>query len=318
MKQERGLFFGLVTLLCASSASVAADSSAFGLPDDLRGAARRSISLALQTDYAASLRSSETMRNKNPGASCVIRNVVRLSEFDDTGDTLALAKAAEELTACRADGAWDVLREFELGYAQSAMGSSFKGALKTRSAAKKFEDSKDPDAQAFYAIYAYYVDDGLSFLPFVSDDRDAYLKLLEERSIHSELFWALFATPLAWMYYDKKEYGKAQAVVERALGKSPENPVFLQMKADMLYQQNRYAEAAKIYEKSAADYLARTGKSVRYWCAIGNLARIYLDAGDREMAKRNAVLFDSPEFRRIEKWMPESLMKDLKKKDLYR
>lgn len=313
------LHFGIKTVAWATllgALDVFAGSSLFSLPQELQQQAERSVAFALKADYKKSYQILETIHAGNPGAACVLRNVTRLSEFDDTGDTLVLEKAAKELSTCTAEGGWDVLRAFELGYAQSALGSSLKGALGTRSAAKKFEDSEDKDAQAFYAIYAYYVDDGLSFLPFVSDDREAYLKILEERSANSELFWALFATPLAWMYYDKQEYGKALKVVERAISKAPANPVFWQMKADMLYKLKAYAEAAKIYEKSAEEYLKRTGKSVRYFCAIGNLSRIYLDAGDSEKSKFYADKFLDPDYEKIEKWMPGSLVKDLKKKDL--
>ncbi len=304
----------MATLLGALNAF--ADSSLFELSRELQSEAERSVAFALKADYKKSYQVLEKIRAKNPGAACVLRNVTRLSEFDDTGDTLALEKAAKELSECAAEGAWDVLRAFELGYAQTSLGNSIKGALGTRSAAKKFEDSEDKDARAFYSIYAYYIDDGLSFLPFVSDDREAYLKILEERSANSELFWALFATPLAWMYYDKQEYGKALNVVERALSKAPQNPVFWQMKADMLYKLKKYTEAAKIYEKSAAEYLKRTGKSVRYFCAIGNLSRIYLDAGDFEKSKFYTEKLLDPDYKKIENWMPESLIKDLKKKDL--
>lgn len=292
-------------------------ASPFQLPGELSQTAKTAVGLALSTDYAGAYREIQKVGAKNPGASCVLRNIVRLTEFDDLGDTAVLASAAAELSKCKAYGAWDVLREFELGYAQTALGHSIKGALETRSAAKKFEDSDDPDAQAIYAIYAYYVEDGFSFLPFVSDDREAYLKLLNAQSEKSELFWALFATPLVWMHYDRGEFEKALNVVERSLAKAPGNPVFLQMKADMLYKLRRFEEAAKIYEKSAEDYLKRSGKSVRYWCAVGNLARIYLDSGDVSAAKRYAEMFSSPDYAKWEKWMPQSLVKDLKKKDLY-
>lgn len=291
--------------------------SPFRLPGELSQTAKNAVELALATDYAGAYREIQKVGTKNPGASCVLRNIVRLTEFDDLGDSAVLASAAAELSECKAYGAWDVLREFELGYAQTSLGHSFKGALGTRRAAKKFENSEDPDAQAIYAIYAYYVEDGFSFLPFVSDDRDAYLKLLNAQSEKSELFWALFATPLVWMHYDREEFDKALKVVERSLVKAPGNPVFLQMKADMLYKLRRFEEAAKIYEKSAETYLKRSGKSVRYWCAIGNLARIYLDSGNASAAKRYAEMFSSPEYAKWEKWMPQSLVKDLKKKDLY-
>lgn len=311
----------LSTFLCAiflgSTATVASEASLFTLPETLQSEAKHTFDFALQTNYSEAYAAIQKIQDKKPGAACVIRGIVRLSEFDDTGDTLALFTAEKELSKCSAEGSWDILREFELGYAHTAMGHSIKGALGTRKAAKKFEDAEDLDAQAFYAIYAYYVDDGLSFLPFVSDHREDYLKVLESGSARSELFWALYATPLAWMYYDRQEYDKALNVVERSLAKSPKNPVFLQMKADMLYKLERFTEAAKIYERSASDYLNRTGKSVRYWCAIGNLARIYREMGNSEKSLQNADLFKSPEYKKIEKWMPASLVKDLKKKKLY-
>lgn len=307
----------LSATLFIATAAVASDTTIFTLPGTLQSEAKRTLGLALQTNYSEAYATIQKIQGKNPGAACVIRGIVRLSEFDDTGDTLALFTAEKELSDCSAEGSWDVLREFEQGYARTAMGHSIKGALGTRKAAKKFEDSEDLEAKAFYAIYAYYVDDGLSFLPFVSDHREDYLKVLEKGVDRSGLFWALYATPLAWMYYDKQEYDKALNVVERSLAKAPKNPVFLQMKADMLYKQEHFAEAAKIYEKSASDYLNRTGKSVRYWCAIGNLARIYKEMGDSEKSSQNANLFKDPEYKKIEKWMPASLVKDLKKKDLY-
>lgn len=310
-----------IFLFAATFGSVllfAEEASLFALPGRVQSQAKRAFLFALQTNYPEAYREIGEIQKTDSGTACVIRGIVRLSEFDDAGDTLVLAKSEEELSRCSANGAWDILREFELGYARTSLGHSFKGALGTRKAAKKFEDSNDPDAQAFYAIYAYYVEDGLHFLPFISDNREEYLKILERESTRSELFWALFATPLAWMYYDRREYAKALDVVERALAKAPGNPVFLQMKADMLYKRGDFSRAAKIYAKSAEDYRNRTGKSIRYWCAIGNLARIHQDLGNSEKAIEYANLLKSPEYEKIEKWMPASLVKDLKRKKLYR
>jgi hypothetical protein len=90
----------------------------------------------------------------------------------------------------------------------------------------------------------------------------------------------------------------------------------LQIKADMLYRLKRYDEAAKIYEQSAADYLKRTGKSIRYWCSVLNLIRIENDKGDKEKAAKWRKLLNDPEFDKQERWMPGSLMDDLKKRKL--
>ena len=90
----------------------------------------------------------------------------------------------------------------------------------------------------------------------------------------------------------------------------------LQIKADMLYRLKRYDEAAVIYEQSAAEYMERTGKSIRYWCSVLNLIRIYHDAGNETKAKEQRKMLKDPEFEKQKKWMPESLMDDLKDRNL--
>ena len=95
------LHVGIKTVAFATlfgAAHAFAGSSLFALPGDLQSEAKRSVKLALNADYKTSYQVSEKIRAKNPGAACVLRNVVRLSEFDDVGDTLALEKAAKELS----------------------------------------------------------------------------------------------------------------------------------------------------------------------------------------------------------------------------
>ena len=153
-------------------------------------------------------------------------------------------------------------------------------------------------------------------MPFKSDNREAYPATLDSASKKSERFWPLFLTPLIWMHYDKEDFSKGLKLAERGLAKAPGNPVMLQIKADMLYRLNRYDEAAGIYEKSAADYLKRTGASIRYWCSVLNLVRIYHDAGKKEKAAEWRAKLDSPKFRALKGWMPGSLMDDLEKRKL--
>ena len=273
-------------------------------------------SLTMALDYKAAMDEAKAFRAMNEGAGCVLENVVRISRYDDRGDTTALLQAGKLLEDCKAQGLWDALRLFESGYVKTETGSGIKGAMTTRSAAKMFEESKDLEARAFYAIYAYYLDQSLSWLPFKSDNRKEYLKILDEASLNSPRFWPLFLTPLVWMHYDREEYGKALELVDRALSKAPNHPVFLQMRADMLYRQKRYGEAASIYESSAEGYLRRTGPTIRYWCAVLNLVRIYHDAGDKEKSREWKSRLNSQTFKALEKWMPGSLMDDLKDRDL--
>lgn len=286
------------------------------LSGELKTLALEVTEKTMSCEYDKALVAAQKMRPINAGVSCVLENIVRISRFDDRGDTTALKNASVALEKCRAYGLWDALREFELGYTKSTLGSSLKGALYTRSAAGIFKSSKDVDAEAFYSIYAYYVDDSFGWLPFVSDERNSLLSVLHEASKTSVLFWPLFVTPLVWMHYDREEYQKGLDLLDQALLKAPTHPVFIQMKADMLYRMKRYAEAAFIYEGSAKDYEARTGKSIRYWCAAANLVRIYDEMKNIPARNRWQKTMKTKSFKAIRPWMPRSLMDDLAHKEL--
>ena len=293
-----------------------AESLTLALPDALNKQVEQATAQTMALDYKGALKTAQDIKAKDEGVGCVIEGIVRVSMYDDLGDTASLFQANTILENCKGKGLWEGLQMFELGFVQSETGHSFKGAMKTRSAAKMFEDSKELDPQAFYAIYAYYVDQSFSWLPFKSDNRSHYLSVLDSASLNSKRFWPLFLTPLIWMYYDKEDFQKGLNLSERGLKKSPNHPVMLQIKADMLYRLKRYDEAAKVYEQSAESYLKRTGKSIRYWCSALNLIRIYNDKGDKEKAAAWREKLKDPAYKALEKWMPGSLMDDLKKRKL--
>ena len=293
-----------------------AENLTLALPDSLENLVEKVTAQTMALDYKTALNTAQAIKAKDEGVGCVIESIVQVSMYDDLGDTAALFKAGESLEKCKALDLWQGLQMFELGFVQSETGHSFKGAMKTRSAAKLFEDSKELDPQAFYAIYAYYVDQSFSWLPFKSDNRSHYLSVLDSASKVSKRFWPLFLTPLIWMYYDKEDFKKGLDLSERGLRKSPNHPVLLQIKADMLYRLKRYDEAAKIYEQSAESYLKRTGKSIRYWCSALNLIRIYNDKGDQKAALAWREKLKDPAYKALEKWMPGSLMDDLKARKL--
>lgn len=309
--------FAVLTILTVFSAlSLAAEPSTLTLPKEQAETWSKvtKATMALRYDEAFSL--AKKLRAENEGAGCVLENIVRISLYDDKGDTTALLKAGPALEKCKSENLWDALRKFEMGYVQGETGHSVKGAMTTRSAAKAFEDSKELEARAFFAIYAYYIDKSFSWVPFKSDNRDLYLATLDSASLKSERFWPLFLTPLIWMYYDQEKFQKGLELAERGLKKAPAHPVLMQIKADMLYRLKRYDEAAAIYVQSASDYLKRTGKSIRYWCSVLNLIRIYNDNGNKEKAAEWRKKLDDPEFDKQEHWMPGSLMDDLKKRKL--
>lgn len=307
----------LALLLTTLSLTLAQEPKAtLALPENQMSMWGKVTSLTMSLKYGEAMEAAKAFRKVNDGAGCVLENVVRISIYDDKGDTTALQNAGRQLDNCKAEGLWEALRKFEYGYVQTETGHSVKGAMTTRSAAKMFEDSDELDAKAFFAIYAYYIDQSFSWLPFKSDNRAEYLKTLDEASSKSTRFWPLFLTPLVWMHYDKEDFATGLKLCDRGLAKAPNHPVLLQMKADMLYRMKRYDEAAGIYESSAVSYEKRTGKSIRYWCSVLNLIRIYHDSGNQEKSDAWKKKLDDPAYKALERWMPGSLMDDLKKRDL--
>jgi tetratricopeptide (TPR) repeat protein len=307
-------FLLIVAVMVA--ASWAGENLSLKLPADQAALWSKATSATMSLRYGDAMEQAKKLRAVNEGAGCVLENIVRISVYDDKGDTAALVKAGKLLEGCKTEGLWDALRRFQIGYVQGETGHSVKGAMTTRSAAKAFEDSEELEARAFFAIYAYYIDKSFSWVPFKSDNRELYLATLDSASKKSERFWPLFLTPLIWMHYDKEDFSTGLKLAERGLSRAPNHPVMLQIKADMLYRLKRYGEAAKIYEKSAADYWERTGKSIRYWCAVLNLIRIYNDAGEKEKAAAWRKKLDDPKYEGLRDWMPGSLMDDLKSRKL--
>ena len=310
------MFLRTMTISLLLAALSFAENLTLALPDSLENLVEMATAQTMALNYKAALNTAQAIKAKDEGVGCVIESIVNVSRYDDMGDTTALLQAGKNLENCKGKGLWQALQMFELGFVQNETGHSFSGAMKTRSAAKQFEDSKELDPQAFYAIYAYYVDQSFSWLPFKSDNRSHYLSVLDSASKVSKRFWPLFLTPLIWMYYDKEDFKKGLELSERGLRKSPNHPVLLQIKADMLYRLKRYDEAAKIYRQSAESYLKRTGKSIRYWCSVLNLIRIESDKGDQKAAQAWREKLGDPAYKALEKWMPGSLMDDLKKRKL--
>ena len=234
-----------ISLLIAVGISFA-DNLSFALSPAQNELAEKVTQKTMELNYVEAFNLARKLRLENDGVGCVFQNIIRVSMYDDKGDTTSLKVAAKNLETCKTEGLWDALRNFEIGYVLTETGHSVKGAMQTRSAASQFEDAKDYESKAFYAIYAYYVDNSFGWLPFKSDNREAYLKILDSGSLRSARFWPLFLTPLIWMHYDRKDYKTGLSLAERGLKKAPNHPVMLQIKADMLYRLERYDEAEYI------------------------------------------------------------------------
>jgi len=226
---------------------------------------------------------------KEDSTRCVLKGIAYVSRFDDLGDTLDLDSALLVLKNCKTSGFWESLRLFEISFVNSVLGNTLKSILEARDAALSFEKLGDLDSKAFYAIYTHYN-------PFTGSK----LEDLKNGFENSRLFSPLLGNTYAWVLHDKKKYAEALEVTNTLLRRYPNHPIVLQVRADMLFKLGRVQEAVAIYKESEALYAKRAPNSIRYWCAVANLAKMTDDDFWKEKLK-------SVEYRRIMHWMPEEI-----------
>jgi tetratricopeptide (TPR) repeat protein len=248
-----------------------------------------------KTDYSKAFNEISNMQDSS---TCVLKGIVFASRFDDLGDTLDLDSALYVLEKCKTSSYWEPLRLYEIGLINSIFGNTLKSIWETRSAAQIFAERTDIDSKAFYAIYGYYAEVLTNWLPFVESKREAYLADLKIGFERSKMFSPIFGNSLIWILYDNKKYSAALEIANSVLLQYPEHPVFLQTKADMLFKMERTEEAVSIYKQSEALYAKRSPNSIRYWCAVANLAKMTKD----DFWKKK---LQSKEYRSIKRWMPE-------------
>ena len=230
-----------------------------------------------------------SLMSKDDSSKCVLKGIAYVSRFDDLGDTLDLDSALFALKNCKTGGFWEPLRLYEISLINSILGNTLKSIFEARNAALIFEKLGDLESKAFYAVYAYYN-------PFTESN----LEDLKNGFENSPLFSPIFGNTYMWIFYDKKKYAEALEIANALLKRYPRHPIILQNRADMLFKLGRVQEAASIYKESEALYAKRAPNSIRYWCAVANLAKI--TGADLWKEKLNSV-----EYKRIMHWMPEGI-----------
>jgi len=219
-------------------------------------------------------------------SACVLKGIVFVSRFDDLGDTLDLDSALFVLKNCKTDAFWEPVRRYEISLINSILGNTIKSIIEVRSAAMIFAERLDTDSKAFYAIYAYYA-------PFTKFN----LSDLKTGFEQSKMFSPVFGNSLIWILYEEKKYAEALSIANALLERYPMHPVILQTKADMLFKAGNAEEAVSIYKHSEALYAKRAPNSIRYWCAVANLAKMTNEPLWKEKLQ-------SREYKRIRHWMP--------------
>ncbi|MDR0516611.1 MAG: tetratricopeptide repeat protein [Fibromonadaceae bacterium] len=250
-----------------------------------------------KTEYSEAFAKISSLAQGDSSA-CVLKGIAFVSRFDDLGDTLDLDSALFFLEKCKAGHFWEPLRRYEIGLVNSILGNTIKSIRETREAALIFEARADLDSKAFYAIYGYYAGILTSWIPFVESKREVYLADLKKGFKESKLFSPVFGNTLIWMLYDNKKYASALDIANSLLEHYPNHPVILQTQADMLLKMGKAQEAIHIYKQSENLYAKRSPNSIRYWCAVANLAKMTNEPIWKEKLQ-------SREYRLIKHWMPD-------------
>jgi len=241
-----------------------------------------------RTNYSRAFSEISSMA-KDDSSKCVLKGIAYVSRFDDLGDTLDLDSALLVLKNCKTGGFWEPLRLYQISLVNSILGNTLKSILEARNAALIFEKLGDMDSKAFYAVYSYYN-------PFT----ESKLEDLKNGFENSPLFSPIFGNTYMWILYDKKKYAEALEIANTLLKRYPRHPIILQNRADMLFKLGKVQEAVSIYKESETLYAKRAPNSIRYWCAVANLAKMTGDDFWKE--KLNSV-----EYKRIMHWMPEGI-----------
>jgi len=95
----------------------------------------------------------------------------------------------------------------------------------------------------------------LNYLGYTYADRNMRLDEAEKlilRALEVRPDDAFFIDSLAWVYYRKGDFAKAEATQRRALSINPDDPVMLEHMGDILSALGKKDEAAAQYEKAIA------------------------------------------------------------------
>lgn len=212
----------------------------------------------------------------------------------------------------------------QLSYIASSRWHYLDAALKAKAGVKILQlQNQYLEAQCAIQIYEYYKNElmkKLNWLPFVDADNISSRKFLEKNYSRSHYLSVIFLTPLIWMQFDAGLYREGLQLARTFLKKYPENRIFRLMEADFYYKMGKYGQSAQIFEDVKAEYLKIYADfpemkpiKINYLSAAGNLVRVYAAMGDKERQKKNAAIWFSDECKRIRKWLPKSLVKDLKR-----
>ena len=101
------MFFRALLITVFLSLPALAGPVSLSLPDSLMALSVEVTRQTMSLHYDEALAAAKRVRAADAGVGCILENVVRISLYDDRGDTAALQRAGAELEKCKATGMWD-------------------------------------------------------------------------------------------------------------------------------------------------------------------------------------------------------------------
>jgi tetratricopeptide (TPR) repeat protein len=149
----------------------------------------------------------------------------------------------------------------------------------------------------------------------VNPDSDVPLRRLQSAANRSRYLGDLLRGSEFWIRFDRGDLEGALRISDGFLARYPQNRLARQMRGDALLRKGKPEEARQVYEALLAEYsgMAPSASTVPlgYFCAIGNLARIYSTLG-----LKTGLAGKMEEWKKVEKlglspWLPPSLKKEV-------
>ncbi len=148
-------------------------------------------------------------------------------------------------------------------------------------------DSTNYDAYLGIGTYKYYrsaMSKTLSWLPFVKDERDLGIRMIERAIARGRFSKAAGMNGLMWIFVHEKQYEKAMALADSALRAFPGSRYFLWGKAAIAFKQENWQLADSLYSHILTTYTDEQDSPYNSMECRTNLADIALREGRFQQA----------------------------------
>jgi tetratricopeptide (TPR) repeat protein len=148
------------------------------------------------------------------------------------------------------------------------------------------------DAYTGIGTYKYWKSRRMSFLtwtPFVSDEREAGIKMLREAEQKATYTASQATNSLVWIFIEEERYAEAEAAARQELKKYPANRLFLWGLASAAEKAGRWSSAREAYQAivRSIDHEVAEKRYIEIQ-ARSKIAKMSVAMGDAATAKREA------------------------------